>query len=106
MCWVRNRSASTGTIMTTAPAMSNGQFVGSICCSTRRPSARVERSSDFTYRRGFMKSLQYCTNVSNPTAAMAGFASGIAMTAQMRNAPRPSSRAASVRTTGWRRNVQ
>ena len=42
-----------------------------------------------------MKSLQYCTKVRRPTAAVAGRASGIAMCAQIRRAPMPSSRAAS-----------
>ncbi len=47
-----------------------------------------------------MKSLQYCAKVRRQTAAMAGRASGMAMNAQMRRAPAPSSRAASYSAAG------
>ena len=38
---IRTRSSSTGSIITTAPAMRSGQLVASSCWSTRRPSASV-----------------------------------------------------------------
>ena len=53
-----------------------------------------------------MKSLQYCTKVRSATAATAGRASGIAILAQTRSGPRPSSRAASNIAAGSRRKDQ